>query len=308
MTDIGTGSYTVIAQTAAEMMGVRLERVVVRLGDSNFPVSCGSGGQWGGNSATAGVYAACVKLREAVAQKAGLECRRRRLRQRPGARRFAVHSSRPTANHRFRMMMHSIPTGQLYGSTTRGEQIEVSVNGERKALLDINPRMSESDPKGISIETEPIFVKAGPQRVSAAFIARSESPVDDLIAPIDYTLADTQIGSALGITTLPHLRELEINGPHKVTGVSDTVSRRRVFICRPTTPAEEAPCAEKIVRQLATTAFRRPVSGDEVKGLLGFYDDRARRRATSRPAFAKRCRRFWRARSSSSVSSARRPA
>jgi xanthine dehydrogenase YagR molybdenum-binding subunit len=71
MTDIGTGSYTVIAQTAAEMMGVRLERVIVRLGDSSFPVSAGSGGQWGGNSATAGVYAACLKLREAVAQKAG---------------------------------------------------------------------------------------------------------------------------------------------------------------------------------------------------------------------------------------------
>ena len=71
MTDIGTGSYTVIAQTAAEMMGVPLEKVVVRLGDSTFPVSCGSGGQWGGNSATAGVYAACVKLREAVAEKAG---------------------------------------------------------------------------------------------------------------------------------------------------------------------------------------------------------------------------------------------
>jgi xanthine dehydrogenase YagR molybdenum-binding subunit len=72
MTDIGTGSYTVIAQTAAEMMGVRLEQVVVALGDSNYPVSCGSGGQWGGNSATAGVYAACLKLREAVARKAGL--------------------------------------------------------------------------------------------------------------------------------------------------------------------------------------------------------------------------------------------
>jgi xanthine dehydrogenase YagR molybdenum-binding subunit len=71
MTDIGTGSYTVIAQTAAEMMGVPLDKVVVRLGDSSFPVSCGSGGQWGGNNATAGVYAACVKLREAVAQKAG---------------------------------------------------------------------------------------------------------------------------------------------------------------------------------------------------------------------------------------------
>lgn len=72
MTDIGTGSYTIIAQTAAEMLGVPLDKVVVELGDSSFPVSAGSGGQWGANSSTAGVYAACVKLREAVAQRAGL--------------------------------------------------------------------------------------------------------------------------------------------------------------------------------------------------------------------------------------------
>ena len=73
MTDIGTGSYTIIAQTAAEMMGVPLERVVVRLGDSDFPLSSGSGGQWGANSSTAGVYAACVKLREAVTNKLGFD-------------------------------------------------------------------------------------------------------------------------------------------------------------------------------------------------------------------------------------------
>jgi xanthine dehydrogenase YagR molybdenum-binding subunit len=71
MTDIGTGTYTIIAQTAAEMMGLQLDKVVVRLGDSTFPVSSGSGGQWGANNSTAGVYAACVKLREAVAQKLG---------------------------------------------------------------------------------------------------------------------------------------------------------------------------------------------------------------------------------------------
>jgi Aerobic-type carbon monoxide dehydrogenase, large subunit CoxL/CutL homologs len=71
MTDIGTGSYTIIAQTAAEMMGVGLDKIVVRLGDSSFPVSAGSGGQWGANNSTAGVYAACVKLREAVTQKLG---------------------------------------------------------------------------------------------------------------------------------------------------------------------------------------------------------------------------------------------
>jgi xanthine dehydrogenase YagR molybdenum-binding subunit len=71
MTDVGTGTYTIIAQTAAEMMGVRLDQVGVRLGDSRFPESPGSGGQWGAASATSGVYAACVKLREAVTQRLG---------------------------------------------------------------------------------------------------------------------------------------------------------------------------------------------------------------------------------------------
>ncbi len=71
MTDIGNGSYTIIAQTAAEMMGLAIHQVVVRLGDSTYPVSAGSGGQFGANNATSGVYAACVKLREAVAQKLG---------------------------------------------------------------------------------------------------------------------------------------------------------------------------------------------------------------------------------------------
>jgi xanthine dehydrogenase YagR molybdenum-binding subunit len=73
MTDIGTGSYTIIQQTAAEMMGLPLNRVVVKLGDSRFPISAGSGGQFGAVSATSGVYAACVKLREAVAQKLGVD-------------------------------------------------------------------------------------------------------------------------------------------------------------------------------------------------------------------------------------------
>jgi xanthine dehydrogenase YagR molybdenum-binding subunit len=71
MTDIGTGSYTIIAQTAAESMGLPLERVQVRLGDSAYPESAGSGGQWGANNSTSGVFAACMKLREAVAAKLG---------------------------------------------------------------------------------------------------------------------------------------------------------------------------------------------------------------------------------------------
>lgn len=73
MTDIGTGSYTIIAQTAAETMGVPLDRVEVILGDSDLPASAGSGGQWGAASSTAGVYAACVALRRAIGEKLGFD-------------------------------------------------------------------------------------------------------------------------------------------------------------------------------------------------------------------------------------------
>ena len=73
MTDIGTGSYTIIAQTAAEMMGLPLDKISVRLGNSDFPASSGSGGQFGANNSTSGVYAACVKLRDAVARKLDLD-------------------------------------------------------------------------------------------------------------------------------------------------------------------------------------------------------------------------------------------
>ncbi len=99
MTDIGTGSYTIIAQTAAEMMGLPLEKVTVRLGDSSFPVSAGSGGQWGGNSSTSGVYAACVKLREAVAHKAE----------------FNINDA-VFADGRIRSGSRSIPLAELAGS------------------------------------------------------------------------------------------------------------------------------------------------------------------------------------------------
>jgi xanthine dehydrogenase YagR molybdenum-binding subunit len=73
MTDIGTGSYTIIAQTAAETMGVGMDAVEVRLGNSAYPTSSGSGGQFGAASSTAGVYAACVALQDQIAQRLGVE-------------------------------------------------------------------------------------------------------------------------------------------------------------------------------------------------------------------------------------------
>jgi hypothetical protein len=183
----------------------------------------------------------------------------------------------------FRMMLHSIPTGQLFGSTIHNytghrERIEVSIDGERADIVEINPRMSEQDPKGMNLNTKPVHVTAGPHRVAAAFIQQYEAPVDDVIAPQDYTLADTQIGAGYGVTTLPHLRDLAITGPHKVTGVSQTVSRQRIFSCRPTARDEEVPCAKEIITRLATKAYRGPVGPADVKGLMKFYEEGRRQR------------------------------
>jgi hypothetical protein len=186
-----------------------------------------------------------------------------------------IHTFPADGTYVFKIAMHATPTGGLFGSTTRGEQLEVSVNGTRVALLDINPRMSEGDPTGMNLSTEPIPVKAGPQRISAAFLRRFDGPVDDLIEPIEHTLADTQIGSAQGVTTLPHVRDFGVTGPFKVTGVSDTPSRQAIFTCHPAagaTPQDERKCASAILLRLSREAYRRPVTQDEVTPLLTFYD------------------------------------
>lgn len=73
MTDIGTGTYTILAQIAADLLGTRVEQVEVRLGDTEDPVSAGSGGSWGAASAGSAVYAACAALRETLAAAAGCD-------------------------------------------------------------------------------------------------------------------------------------------------------------------------------------------------------------------------------------------
>jgi hypothetical protein len=174
--------------------------------------------------------------------------------------------------YQFKILLHSGPTGDLFGGPYPGEQLDISINGERVALLDINPRMNEQDPNGLNMFSPKIHIKAGPQRVSAAFISRFDGPVDDLMIQIEHTLADTNIGEVFGTTALPHIRDFTVSGPYAVTGISDTVSRRRIFTCRPTTSSDENGCASDIVKRLATQAYRGPVGAEDFKELMSFYE------------------------------------
>jgi hypothetical protein len=172
----------------------------------------------------------------------------------------------------FSVSLHSIPTGQLFGlAAPFDERLEISLDGVRVALLEIDRWMSQADPAGMVIKTPPISVRAGAQRLTAAFIKTFDGPVNDLLAPHDHSIADTQIGADHGITNLVHLRDVVVTGPFHPTGVSETASRRRIFSCRPLTPAEAKPCAESILTRLAAAAYRRPVSPRDVAPLMTFF-------------------------------------
>jgi mono/diheme cytochrome c family protein len=157
------------------------------------------------------------------------------------------------------------------------EDLDVSIDGERVALLPFTRRGVGADGRGSApMQTEPIFIRAGQHSVSVAWVKRTDGPYEDLIRPHVWSMAGGGAGGA-GITTLPHLRDVIVQGPLTTTGVSETQTRRRIFTCRPTTPEEEEPCARSIVERLATDAYRRPVRDEEVDALMEFYRDGAAR-------------------------------
>jgi hypothetical protein len=134
----------------------------------------------------------------------------------------------------------------LGGAPPLGEQLELTVNGERVKLA-----------AGASIDLK-IPVKAGPQTVAAAFV-RKRPPGNDEIWGV--SAGDSGVQS------------IAITGPTNVTGPGDTPSRRRIFVCSPTAESDETACARKIATELATRAFRQPPSGSDLELLLGFYQN-----------------------------------
>ena len=179
-----------------------------------------------------------------------------------------VHNFPADAEYVFRMTLVFTRNTFLFGSTMQGEQLEVSVNGRRVALLNINPLMRTGDN---DLRTPPIRVQAGPQNISAAFIKKADGPIDDFLQRPERSLADDFSGQIPGLTNPPHLRDLGIMGPYKATGVSDTVSRRRIFTCKPASTDQEEPCAREIVSRLARQAYRRPVSKESLADLMQVY-------------------------------------
>lgn len=107
-----------------------------------------------------------------------------------------------------------------------------------------------------------VKVKAGQRRVGVAFIQRSFAESDSTLRPVAM-LPEME--------RTPRIPGLDISGPFNVTGLGETEARRRIFICRPASPAEEEPCARRIFSNLAEQAFRRPVTDEDLKAPMSFY-------------------------------------
>jgi mono/diheme cytochrome c family protein len=156
-----------------------------------------------------------------------------------------IHHTFPLdAEYNFKIRAKAANIG-LGSTTLQGEELEVTVNGERVKLV---PAVASLDLK--------LAVKAGPATVGVAFVRKPPPGADEIwqIFPNNS-----------GVTSVAIIGPLNPNGP------GESPSRRRIFTCRPATEAEEPACAKKILAALAQRAYRQPPTGTDLDTLLSFY-------------------------------------
>ena len=149
----------------------------------------------------------------------------------------------------------------------KGEQLEVTIDGERVKLFDWDKEIANTTGNGRS--TPRIPVKAGLHNVGVTFLATNDVPASELNRPFQRTMNTP--GSIPGFQFYPHVGQVWIEGPYDARGAHDTASRQKIFVCKPASARDEDACARRIVSTLARHAFRRPVTGADVKSLMEFY-------------------------------------
>jgi mono/diheme cytochrome c family protein len=149
------------------------------------------------------------------------------------------------AEYAFKIRVRGAAIG-LAAANLAGEEVEVSVNGERIKLV---PAMATIDVK--------LPMKAGPHALGITFVRKPPAGADDI-----WGVYATNSG----------VQSVAITGPLTPSGLGESPSRRRIFACRPSSTSDEVPCARRILGTIARRAFRQPVTEDDVSTLVGFYE------------------------------------
>jgi mono/diheme cytochrome c family protein len=153
---------------------------------------------------------------------------------------------------------------EFYRTTIGGEEDHKSIDQKLDdAVSKINSRLKDIR----------FYATAGQHEVAVTFLRRSYAEHDD--RSFNPGHSDDRRGyNPLegGQQRVPAIHAIYVKGPVKTTGLSDSESRRKIFICKPASAAEEPACARTIVENLATRAFRRPVTEEDMRPLMSFYE------------------------------------
>src|SRR6185369_6575099 len=160
-------------------------------------------------------------------------------------------------------------------------QLEIAVDGERVFLATIGGETDAVQTRAITDRSDAVDarlrvrvrVKAGPRLVTATFVRKIAESTNRL-RPFLRSNAGTYDS-----TGRPHVKSLTVAGPFNPTGPGDTPSRRRLFICRPSSSSDEDGCARRILATLARRTYRRPIVDADVALLMTFYRE-GRRKGT----------------------------
>jgi hypothetical protein len=148
-----------------------------------------------------------------------------------------------------------------------GEQLEVTIDGERVYLYDWDAEIGNR--QGDGGRTPAIPIKAGFHKVGVTFIATSDLPDTGLNKSFVRTMNSP--GSISGYTFYPHVGQVFIEGPYNGLPATSTQSRDRIFECYPDNAGAEGDCAREIISTLVGNAFRRPATDDDLEAVMKFY-------------------------------------
>ena len=156
--------------------------------------------------------------------------------------------------------------------------IELTVDGERVFFEEMAQKPVAHTANNLDVVASTDWevrtpIKAGLREIAVTFVQTTSAQAEDLLRPYlrppgisSFRL--TRMGGYSG----PYVAQVSYTGPFNVTGVGETPSRQRIFVCRPANPAEELPCARQILSTLTRRAYRRPVTEADLVPLLGFYE------------------------------------
>jgi mono/diheme cytochrome c family protein len=157
-------------------------------------------------------------------------------------------------------------TGELYGAESRDEQLIVLIDGVQVGSFDIAklPQGTDNDKNELRIP-----VKAGYRTVGFTFLSNTQIPGDDLNHHYLRSVLDTN--PIPGFTFYPQVGQVKILGPYNGTPATEVASRKKILVCTPATPRDEPVCARTVLDRVARRAFRRPLTADDSRVLMEFY-------------------------------------